>query len=122
MADVRRKFVDIQWSQGSPIAEESIGRIVRLYAVEKEARGSSPAARAELREANPAPAFDNLETWLAVQLPSISETSQFAGATRYTIYRMARLCPFAGKGVLELGNNVACASASQTKEPPLREL
>uniref|UniRef100_UPI003899FAF4 IS66 family transposase n=1 Tax=Tabrizicola oligotrophica TaxID=2710650 RepID=UPI003899FAF4 len=40
MAHVRRKFVDIHRSQGSPIAEEAIGRIAQLYAVEKEARGS----------------------------------------------------------------------------------
>ena len=39
MAHVRRKFVDIHRSQGSPIAEEAIGRIAKLYAVEKEARG-----------------------------------------------------------------------------------
>jgi len=42
MAHVRRKFVDIHRSQGSPIAEEAIGRIAQLYAVEKEARGSPP--------------------------------------------------------------------------------
>ena len=41
MAHVRRKFVDILRSQGSPIAEEAIQRIAQLYAVEKQARGSS---------------------------------------------------------------------------------
>ncbi|MBL4557761.1 MAG: transposase [Rhodobacteraceae bacterium] len=39
LAHVRRKFVDIHRSQGSPIAEEAIGRIAQLYAVEKEAEG-----------------------------------------------------------------------------------
>lgn len=34
MAHVRRKFVDIHRSQGSPIAEEAIGRIAQLYPVE----------------------------------------------------------------------------------------
>ncbi|SFI10978.1 IS66 Orf2 like protein, partial [Paracoccus aminovorans] len=33
MAHVRRKFVDILRSQGSPIAEETVGRIAQLYAV-----------------------------------------------------------------------------------------
>ena len=41
------RSVDIHRSQGSPIAEEAIGRIARLYAVEKEARGSPPDRRAE---------------------------------------------------------------------------
>jgi transposase len=35
MAHVRRKFVDIHRAQASPIAEEAIQRIARLYAVEK---------------------------------------------------------------------------------------
>jgi transposase len=61
MAHVRRKFVDIHRSQGSPIAEEAIGRIAQLYAVEKEARGSPPDRRAELRKAHAAPVFDDLE-------------------------------------------------------------
>jgi hypothetical protein len=54
MAHVRRKFVDIHRSQGSLIAEEAIGRIAQLYAVEKEARGSPPDRRAELRQAHAA--------------------------------------------------------------------
>jgi hypothetical protein len=63
MAHVRRKFVDIHRSQGSPIAEEAIGRIAQLYAVEKEARKSPPDVRVELRKANAAPVFDKLEVW-----------------------------------------------------------
>lgn len=47
MAHVRRKFVDIHRSQGSPIAEEAIGRIAQLYVVEKEARGLPPDRRAQ---------------------------------------------------------------------------
>ncbi len=35
MAHVRRKFVDVHRSQGSPIAEEAISRIAQLNAVEK---------------------------------------------------------------------------------------
>jgi transposase len=37
MAHVRSKFVDIHRPQDSPIAEEAIGRIAQLYAIEKEA-------------------------------------------------------------------------------------
>lgn len=73
MAHVRRRFVDIHRSQGSPIAEEAVARIARLYAVEKEARGSPPDARVELRKAHAAPVFDDLEVWLAMQLTTISE-------------------------------------------------
>ena len=107
MAHVRRKFVDIHRSQGSPIAEEAIGRIARLYAVEKEARGSPPDRRAEVRQAYVAPVFDDLERWLALQLTTISGKSPLAGAIRYALTRMERLRPYLDHGILELDNNAA---------------
>ena len=42
MAHIRRKFVDVQQSQGSVIAEEAIKRIAKLYGIEKQARGCCP--------------------------------------------------------------------------------
>lgn len=107
MAHVRRKFVDIHRSQGSPIAEEAIGRIAQLYAVEKEARGSSPDRRAELRHSHAAPVFDDLERWLAMQLTTISGKSPLASAIRYALTRMERLRPYLDHGILELDNNAA---------------
>jgi transposase len=61
MAYVRCKFVDINRSQAASIAEEAIGRIAQLYAVEKEARGSPSSRRTELRRVHAAPIFDDLE-------------------------------------------------------------
>ena len=107
MAHVRRKFVDIHRSQGSPIAEEAIGRIAQLYAVEKEARGSPPDVRAALRKAHAAPVFDDLEAWLAMQLTTISGKSPLAAAIRYALTRMERLRPYLNNGILELDNNAA---------------
>ena len=107
MAHVRRKFVDIHRSQDSPIAEEAIGRIAQLYAVEKEARGSPPDRRADLRRAHAAPVFDDLEVWLATQLTAISGKSPLATAIRYALTRMERLRPHLDNGILELDNNVA---------------
>lgn len=107
MAHVRRKFVDIHRSQGSPIAEETIARIARLYAVEKEARGSPPDRRAELRRTHAAPVFDDLEVWLAMQLTTISGKSPLATAIRYALNRMERLRPYLDNGILELDNNAA---------------
>ena len=107
MAHVRRKFVDIFRSQGSPIAEEAITRIAQLYAVEKEARGSPPDVRVELRKAQAAPAFDDLKVWLAMQLTTISGKSPLAAAIRYALTRMERLRPYLDHGILELDNNAA---------------
>ena len=41
MAHIRRKFVDVQQSQGSAIAEEAIKRIAKIYGIEKQARYSN---------------------------------------------------------------------------------
>jgi len=107
MAHVRRKFVDIHRAQGSAIGDEAIRRIAQLYAVEKEARGSPPNQRIDLRQAKAKPIFDDLEDWLQVQLPSISGKSPLAGAIRYALTRMARLRPYLDHGILELDNNTA---------------
>jgi len=88
-----------------PLAEEAIGRIAQLYAVEKEARRSSPDRRTELRRAHAAPVFDDLERWLAMQLTTISGKSPLAAAIRYTLNRMDRLRPYLDHGILELDNN-----------------
>jgi transposase len=107
MAHVRRKFVDVHRSQASPIAEEAIERIARLYAVEKEARGSPPDRRVELRQASAAPVFENLEAWFAQQLARISGKSPLAAAIRYALTRMERMRPYLANGILELDNNAA---------------
>ncbi len=107
MAHVRRKFVDILRLQGSPIAEEAIGRIAQLYAVEKKARGSPPDRRAELRKAHAAPVFDDLEVWLAMHLTTISGKSPLAAAIRYALACMERLRPYLAMAFFELDNNVA---------------
>ncbi|XDA97958.1 IS66 family transposase [Sulfitobacter sp. LCG007] len=107
MTHVRRKFVDIHRSQSSPIAEETIATIAQLYAVEKEARGSPPDVRVELRKAHAAPVFDNLEVWLTLQLTTISGKSPLAAAIRYALTHMKRLRPYLGHGILELDNNAA---------------
>ena len=100
-AHVRRKFVDIQRSQGSPIAKGATGRIAQLYALEKEARGSPPDCRAELRRAHAAPVFDDLGAWLAMQLTTIAGKSPLASAIRYALTRMDRLRPYLDRSILE---------------------
>ena len=101
------KFVDIHRSQGSPIAEEAIGRIAQLHAVKKEAKGSPPDRRAELRRTHAAPVFVDLKQWLAMQLTTISGKSPLASAIRYALSRMERLSPYLDHGILELDNNAA---------------
>ena len=105
MAHIRRKFVDVQQSQGSAIAQEAIKRIAKLYAVEKLARGKSPEERVALRQKHAKPIFDDLEDWLQAQLPKISGKSPLAQAIRYALGRLPKARPYLENGVLELDNN-----------------
>jgi len=107
MAHIRRKFVDIYKSQGSPIAEEAIKRIAELYAVEKLARGQSPEDRAALRQADAKPIFDDVEVWLRKQLPKLPRKSPLADAIRYALDRLPKARPYLENGVLEADNNCA---------------
>ena len=106
LAHVRRKFVDVHRSQGSAIAEEAIGRIAQLYAVEKAARGQPPEERVRLRQAEARPVLDELEAWLAAQLPSLSGKSPLAGAIRHALVRLPRLRPCLEHGILEIDTDV----------------
>jgi transposase len=105
MAHIRRKFVDVQHSQGSAIAEEAIKRIAKLYGIEKEARGHTPEERVQLRQKKAKPIFDDLEQWLHTQLPKISGKSPLAKAIRYALSRMLKTRPYLDNGFLELDNN-----------------
>ncbi len=105
MAHIRRKFVDVQQSQGSAIAEEAIKRIAKLYGIEKEGRGHSPEDRVAIRRKKAKPIFDDLETWLHAQLPKISGKSPLAKAIRYALSRMPKARPYLDNGFLELDNN-----------------
>ena len=105
MAHIRRKFVDVQQSQGSAIAEEAIKRIAKLYAVEKLARGKSPEERAALRQEHAKPIFDDLEAWLRTQLSRISGKSPLAQAIRHALGRLPKARPYLENGVLEADSN-----------------
>ncbi|MEL7031355.1 MAG: IS66 family transposase [Pseudomonadota bacterium] len=107
LAHVRRKFVDVFTAQGSSIAEEAIRRIAELYAIEKEARGLPPEERAAIRIDRAKPAFDELESWLAAQLPNISGKSPLARAIRYALGRLPKARPYLSNGHLEADNNAA---------------
>ena len=105
LAHIRRKFVDIQASQGSSIAEEALRRIAELYGIEKEVRGLAPEQRAAVRTQNAAPLFDDLEDWLQAQLPPLSGKSVLATAIRYALSRLPKLRPYLTNGILDLDNN-----------------
>ena len=106
LVHVRRKFVDEFERTGSEIAKVAIERIAQLYAVEKMAKGKPAHARAALRTEHAEPIFDELETWLAGQLPKISGKSKLAEAIRYALGRLPKARNYLNDGRLEPDNNI----------------
>ena len=107
MAHIRRKFFDIHKAQSSPIAEQALKTIAKLYKIEQEVRGHPPDERQKIRHDKAKPIFNALEKWLPQQLKTISGKSPLASVIRYAIKRMKHLKPYLKHGVLELDNNTA---------------
>jgi len=107
MAHVRRKFFDIAKSTGSPVATEAVTRIAALYGVEKRIRGCPPEHRAQVRQAEAKPLFEDLERWLAATLPSLPGRSSLAQAIRYALTRMKRMTTYLEDGTAAIDNNAA---------------
>jgi len=75
MAHIRRKFVDVQQSQGSAIAEEAIRHIAALYAIEKEGRGLAATERASHPPMSPLNALDSITRVIYQLCRSITQIS-----------------------------------------------
>ncbi len=86
----------------SAIADEAIRRYAQLYAVEKEARGSSPERRVDIREAKAAAVFDGLQRWLHAQLPTISGKSPLVQGHPVCADPDEKLRPYLDHGIHEL--------------------
>jgi transposase len=102
---VRRRFVKVHKSTGSPIAEAMIRHIAGLYAVEKTVRGFAPDARLAARRQLSAPIVAAMKPWLEKQLSHISKGSKLAEHIRYTLGAWDGLVHFLDDGRLELDTN-----------------
>lgn len=106
-AHVRRKFYDVHVATQSPIAQEALQRIARLYAVEEVARGRPAAQRRSLRQERSKPELAALKTWFEATRPQISSKSELSQAMRYALVRWTALSRYLDDGRLEIDNNIA---------------
>lgn len=106
-AHARRKFFDLFEATQSPIAEEALGRIGALYAIESEIRGKPPDERRAVRQARAGPLLDDLRTWLLSTTRQLSKKSDAIGAIRYALSRWESLCRYRDDGRAEIDNNCA---------------
>jgi transposase len=106
-AHARRKIYDVHVATGSPAAREALDKIGRLFSIEAEIRGKSPAHRCEARQQNSGPILAELKVFLDSTLAKISGKSSLARAIRYATSRWEALTRFVGDGRLEISNNAA---------------
>jgi transposase len=101
----RRRFYDIAKGGNAPIATQALERIAQLYAIEAEVLGQSPDARRTERQARTKPLLDDLNTWLAQQLPRVPGRSPIAEAIRYGLSHWVGLVRFLDDGRIEIDSN-----------------
>jgi hypothetical protein len=106
-AHARRKFYDIHIDKASPIAQEALERIGKLYAIEAEIRGKPPDERQAVRQTRAGPELASLHAWLHTLLPNLSKKSALAIAIRYVLTRWASFTRYRDDGRLEIDNNAA---------------
>jgi hypothetical protein len=104
-AHARRKFFDLLQANQSSIAQEALQRIARLYAIETEGQGLSPAERQRLRTEKSRPALADLHGWLQQTRLCTAPNSATSKAIDYSLKRWAALIGYAETGDLPIDNN-----------------
>lgn len=105
-AHARRKFFDLQASDGSPFAGAVVTAMAPLWVIENDIRGHDPDLRADIRADKSAPIVSNLLDMLERELPRISGKSKLAEAIRYTLARRTVLERYLVDGRIEIDSNI----------------
>nr|CCD31983.1 Transposase and inactivated derivative [Methylocystis sp. SC2]CCD32008.1 Transposase and inactivated derivative [Methylocystis sp. SC2] len=106
-AHARRKIYDVHVETKSPAAAQALEMIARLFAIEADIKGRSPAERVDARRERAVPILDELRAFLDATLAKISGKSDFAKAIRYATSRWTALTRYVDDGCLEMSNNAA---------------
>jgi transposase len=103
---LRRRFYEFHKSTGSPIANEAMERIGKLYAIEKKIRGFPAKHRQLVRDRESRPIIDDLKPWLEKQYGRLSAKNKLAEAIAYALNRWDGFTLFLDDGRIELDTNV----------------
>ena len=87
LAYVRRKFFDLHAASSSPVAEQALQRIARLYAIEQQGAGLKQPRRLALRQELAMPALAELHAWLLARQRTPAAGSGTAKAIEHAIKR-----------------------------------
>lgn len=104
-AHCRRKFFDINAAASSPVAQQALAIIARLYVIEAEIKGLCAERKAQIRQQRAGPILDAFEPWLTAVHAKLAPQSGLAKAIQYTLKRWAGLVRYLGDGEQAIDNN-----------------
>lgn len=105
-AHARRKFIDAE-KAAPEIAQQTVGLIRALYAVEKQAHDLSVAQRLQLRQAQSAPVLVQLRQHLLIWKKQLLPKHPMAEAVNYALGQWEELTVFCSDGAVPIDNNVS---------------
>ncbi len=100
----RRKFYEARTSD-SARAHDILGRIRRLYAIEKQAGDMTDADRAALRQMEAVPILDGIHQWLVSEQPRVLPKSPMGEAISYALNHFPALRRYVEAGYIPIDNN-----------------
>ena len=104
-AHARRKLIEITRTGPAPIAEQGVGLLRELYAIEADLRGRSPADRLAARLERSAPILARLDDWLRHHRARASAKSPLGEALAYIARYRDGLGRFLTDGRIEIDSN-----------------
>ncbi len=104
-AHARRKLHEVSQTGTTPIADEGLKQIGKLYQVEKDIRGLLPDARRAARQDRSKPIIDAFEVWLTTNRARVSAKSPIGEAPKYIAKYWDGLILFLDDGRIELDSN-----------------
>lgn len=105
MAHARRPFYEIAQATGSPIAQNALIAIGKLYAIEAEVKSLRAEQRAAQRQARAGPILAEFKRWLDASYAKSPPKSAIGKALAYAINRWDALTRYLDDGMLNIDNN-----------------
>lgn len=106
LAHARRKFTDVFKTTQSRVALEVLGRIAKVYEVEKRIRGLSDVERLAVRKAESAALMEDLKRQLTEIRDAVASQSSIGKAAAYTLKHWQGLTVFLQDGRIEVDSNI----------------
>jgi transposase len=104
-AHARRKLHEVSQTGTTPIADEGLKQIGKLYRIEKDIRGLSPDARRAARQERSKPIIEAFEVWRTANSARVSAKSPIGEALKYIAKYWDGLIMFLEDGRIEMDSN-----------------